>query len=168
MCEQPGVGAVGAKILTSDGKIFHAGMVLGIGAQKLADNVFYGMKENRSGYMHRASLQMDYSAVSGCCFLIRRTVYDSVSGRAENLSLPAQMLDLCLKVGQAGERIAYEPGAVLRLKNQAALRRWNPKTAWKPSDSSYLKEKWKEHFQKADACYNPNFGTEKADYSLAE
>ena len=168
VCELPGVGAVGAKILTSDGKIFHAGIVLGIGVQKLADNVFYGMKENRSGYMHRASLQMDYSAVSGCCLLIRREVYNRVLGVAENLSLPAQMLDLCLKVGKAGGRIVYEPGAVLRLKNETAQKRWNPRTAWKPSDSSYLKEKWEEYFQKADACYNPNFGTEKADYSLAE
>lgn len=169
ICMRPDVGVVGAKILTATGRIFHAGMVTGTGKQRIADNVFHGMKGSHSGYMHRASLQMNYSAVNGCCLLIKKSVYDDCSyGIKDGLSPAAGALDLCLKVREQKNLVVYEPGAVLRMKDRKAEKRWNPETAWLKKDRDYLKLRWKSVIEKPDACYNPNFGTDRAGYSLVE
>ena len=71
VCQRPEVGAVGAKLLYPDGTIQHAGTVIGIGG--IAGHMFVNMPGERSGYLHKASLMMDYSAVTAACMMMKRS-----------------------------------------------------------------------------------------------
>ena len=77
-CLREEVGIVGAKLFYPDHTIQHAGIVVGIGgsARGIGDNMFVGLAGDRSGYMHKASLQLDYSAVTAACLMVKREIYE--------------------------------------------------------------------------------------------
>ena len=60
---RPGVGAVGAKLLYPDGRLQHAGIILGIGG--VAGHAFKYAPAETPGYFGRAQLVQALSAVSG-------------------------------------------------------------------------------------------------------
>lgn len=111
--QRPEVGIVGAKLLHNDGRIQHAGMILGL--RDAAATPFIGLKHDDPGYMFRLQVDQDYSAVSDACLLVRRDVFDSVAGGLDESALPLFHgdIDLCLKVRNAGYLVVWTPHAVL-------------------------------------------------------
>jgi len=112
--QRPEVGVVGARLCYPEtGKIQHAGVVLGLGG--IADHPFIG----RCGladpaYLNRALLEQDYSAVTGACQLVRKSLYREVGGLdAEELPIGYSDIDLCLKVMAAGYKVVWTPFATL-------------------------------------------------------
>jgi len=105
------VGAVGAKLLYPDGAVQHAGVVLGVGG--VADHAFRGLSGTAPGYVMRAMLAAQVSAVTGACMLVRRSAFNAVGGFDE-AALPVAFndVDLCMKLTQAGWRIVFNPDAV--------------------------------------------------------
>ena len=63
-CQRADVAATGCKLLYPDGTIQHAGVGIGLGG--IANSMFVGMDSKYHGYMHRANLQMNYSAQHQC------------------------------------------------------------------------------------------------------
>ena len=109
---RPEVGIVGAKLLSSDGHIDHAGLVLGLRGP--AGTPFAGLKNGEPGYMQRLEIDQNYNAVTGACLMIRRALYEQVGGLDEtNFKLSGNDIDLCLKVREAGYLIVWTPHAVL-------------------------------------------------------
>jgi len=49
--------------------------------------------------------------VSGACFLVRRVAFDSLGGFDERYFMYAEDVDLCWRLGRAGWRVWYVPGA---------------------------------------------------------
>ena len=110
--QRPEVGMVGAKLLSPDGTLRHAGLVLGLKGDFASP--FEGDALDAAGYMNRLEVDQNYSAVSGDCLMIARQVFEQLSGfdEAENVSAWADV-DLCLRARQAGYLTVWTPHATL-------------------------------------------------------
>ncbi|MGH9084693.1 MAG: glycosyltransferase family 2 protein [Acidimicrobiales bacterium] len=106
----PGVGAVGARLRFSDGRLQH----VGIGATRGAPGHFYyGFPSDHGGYFDAAALPGDFLAVTGACLLTSRDCFEEVGGLSPAFPLNYNDVDYCLKVHNAGHRIVYTPEAEL-------------------------------------------------------
>ncbi len=109
---RPEVGVVGARLLYPDGRIQHAGVVLGLGGP--AEHPFNGMPSDAVGYMQRLQVDQNYSAVTAACMMIRKSVYEAVGGMDEDLfEVSYNDVDLCLKVRELGYLTVWTPHAVV-------------------------------------------------------
>ena len=71
---QPGVGAVGARLLYPDGRVQHAGVMLGVlGVAAPAHQTLAG---EDAGYQGRAVADQDLSCVTAACLVIRSDAFD--------------------------------------------------------------------------------------------
>ena len=115
------VGIVGAKLLFPDGKIQHAGVILGMRGP--AEHPFIGRAPEDRGYFGRAMLTQNLSAVTGACLLIRKDLYEAVGGLDEKkFQVSYNDVDLCLKVREAGKKIVFTPWAMLLHEGSASQR----------------------------------------------
>jgi GT2 family glycosyltransferase len=109
---QPGVGCVGAKLYYANGTIQHAGIVLGLGG--VSGHVFLNRARDDPGYFGRLLVASNYSAVTGACLLVRRSIYMEVGGLDDmELSVGFNDIDFCIKVKSAGYRNVMTPFAEL-------------------------------------------------------
>jgi len=108
------VGIVGARLVfPGTGKIQHAGIIMGI--DLIADSPFCGVLDiNDPGYMGRAQLDQNYSAVTGACLLTRKSVYEELGGMDEiHLKVSYNDVDLCLKASETGYLVVWTPYATV-------------------------------------------------------
>lgn len=109
---QPGVGAVGARLLYPDRSIQHAGVAIGIG--NAAGHAHRGLPEGDPGYFAQALIARGASAVTAACLLVRKEQFDMVGGLdEEGLAVAYNDVDLCLKLQTQGLRNIYTPLATL-------------------------------------------------------
>jgi GT2 family glycosyltransferase len=106
------VGAVGAQLLYPDGRIQHAGVVIGVG--NAAGHAHRFLRPEEEGYFRRHALPQFISAVTAACLVVKRERFLAVGGLDE-VSFPVAFndVDLCLKLNQRGWQSFYEPRAVL-------------------------------------------------------
>ena len=71
--------------------------------------MFVDMPANRTGYLHKASLLQDMSAVTAACMIMKKQVFDQVGGFTEELAVAFNDVDLCLKINKAGSLVVYDP-----------------------------------------------------------
>jgi len=157
-CQRKEVGIVGAKLYYPDNTIQHAGIIIGIGG--VAGSVFVGLPRAFSGYLHKASIQLDLSAVTAACMLVKRSVFEQVGGLEEKLKVAFNDVDFCLRVREKGYLVVYDP--------YAELYHYESKTR----GAEDTKEKIRrfqteiEYMKKGDPYYNCNLSLTKWDYSL--
>lgn len=106
------VGAVGAQLLYPDGRIQHAGVVLGIcGGAAHAHRL---LRPSEEGYHRRHALPQFVSAVTAACLVLRRERFEAVGGLDEtNFAVAFNDVDLCKRLNEKGWQSLYEPRAVL-------------------------------------------------------
>lgn len=156
-CMRSDVGVVGAKILSADDTIYHAGIVLGFGGT--AGYVFRGKSRYTVGYESRILCAQDYSAVTSVCMMVKRNVYKRVGGMPEDLSATYGDLDFCLKVRNLGLLVVYNP--------YAELFYYGPKSKGVDNkETEILLDRWGKVIEAGDPYYNPNLTLEKLDFSL--
>ena len=106
------VGAVGARLLYSDGRIQHAGVVIGLGGG--AGHAHRYLQPEEEGYFHRHNLPQFVSAVTAACLVVRRDRFLAVGGfDAANFAVAFNDVDLCMKLNSKGWQSFYEPRATL-------------------------------------------------------
>lgn len=109
---RPEVGAVGAQLLYPDGRIQHAGVVIGIG--NAAGHAHRFLRPEEEGYFHRHSLPQFTMAVTAACLVVERDKFLAVGGLDErNFAVAFNDVDLCLRLNQRGWQSLYEPRAIL-------------------------------------------------------
>lgn len=164
---QPGVGAVGAKLLYPNGNIQHAGVVLGLGG--VAGHAFKLFPGEDPGYYFRAQLISSYSAVTAACLVIRKTTYLKVGGMEEkNLVIAFNDIDFCIRVRDSGLRNLWTPHAVL-YHHESATRGCedNPeKLARFDGEIRFMQKRWGRKLLE-DPCYSPNLTLHHEDFSYA-
>jgi GT2 family glycosyltransferase len=166
---QPHVGAVGARLLFPDGRIQHAGVILGAGGGGLADHAHKGLPPDNHGYFARASLAQEVSAVTAACMLVRRSIYLEVGGfEEERLKVAFNDVDFCLRLQAAGYRIIYTPYAELQHWESASrgLEDTLGKHQRFSAEVDYVKNKW-PRLLAADPFYNANLALRDNLFTLA-
>jgi O-antigen biosynthesis protein len=164
---QPGVGAVGAKLLYPDNTLRHGGIVLGIGgvagyANRLAPQPSYG-------YFGRTGLIGSYSAVATACLVIRKLVYLEVGGLNErDLAIALNDIDFCLRVREAGYRNVWTPCAELYQHGSTTQGSDDDpqRRARFSMEVSYMQGRWGDLLSR-DPAYSPNLTLDFEDFSLA-
>lgn len=153
---RPEIGAVGAMLYYPNDVIQHAGILLGLGG--VGHHAFAQQPRGVEGYMNRARLAQNYSAVTAACLAVRKEVYLQVGGLNEkDLSVAFNDVDFCLKVLQAGYRNLWTPFAEL-YHHESASRGFEDtpeKQARFQREVEYMRKTWSSLLD-ADPAYNPN------------
>ena len=165
-CQREEVGAVGAKLYYPDNTVQHAGVIVGIGG--VAGSVFVGLKRGYTGYMHRASIQQNLSAVTAACMMVKKSVFEEVGGFEEELKVAFNDIDFCLKIREKGHLIVYDP--YVELYHYESKTRGAEDTTEKirrfQSEIEYMRSHWSSILKNGDPAYNPHLSLKKWDYSL--
>lgn len=150
--QRPEVGIVGGKLLAADGTVRHAGLILGL--QGVAGRPFVGEPLDAVGYMQRLQVDQNYSAVSRDCLLVRRELYLSVAGMAEDVPECFLDVDLCLRIRQAGYLTVWAAQARLLLERES-------EPLCTPLEQDALYARWLPLLAQ-DPAYNPNLSLQRA------
>jgi len=109
---RPEVGAVGAQLLYPDGRIQHAGVVLGICGGAAHAHRF--LRPDDLGYFRRHALPQFVSAVTAACLVVRRSRFEAVGGLdEERFAVAFNDVDFCMRLNARGWQSLYEPRARL-------------------------------------------------------
>lgn len=166
VCQRPEVGAVGVKLIYPDNTIQHAGCVIGIGG--IAGHMFVDMPANRTGYLHKASILQDMSAVTAACMMMKKTAFEEAGGFTEKLSVAFNDVDLCLKVRKNEKLIVYDP--YVQLYHMESKTRGAEDSTEKvrrfQEEIEYMRCQWIDILKKGDPYYNKNLSLTKWNYSL--
>ncbi len=164
---RPGIGAVGAKLLYPNTTIQHAGVVLGIGGW--AGHAHKGFSLYAHGYVGRASLASNFSAVTGACMAVQKKHFDRVGGFDDvNLKVACNDVDLCLKFTEIGLRNLYTPFASL-FHHESATRGYEDTPEKKARFQKEVDHMWKRWptLMANDPAYSPNLTLDHEDFGLA-
>jgi GT2 family glycosyltransferase/tetratricopeptide (TPR) repeat protein len=115
----PDVGIVGSKLLYEDDTIQHAGVVFS------RDGLMPYHAYRRFHRDHPAVNQRRvFQSATAACMLIRREIFETVGGFDEGFQNGFEDVDLCLKVGDNGWQIVYQPlSVVYHLESQTPGRK---------------------------------------------
>ncbi len=159
------IGCVGAMLYFDNDTIQHAGVICGLGG--VAGHSHKYFHRDHPGYFYRLKLVQNLSAVTAACLLVRKSVFEEVSGLNEkDLKVAFNDVDFCLKVQAAGYRNLWTPYA--ELYHYESISRGaedNPeKVARFNKEVGYMKNIWGTD-KKVDPCYSPNLSLEREDFS---
>ncbi len=91
----------------SDGRIQHAGVILGLGG--FADHVFEGMPPQSDSMLGPTGWYRNVLSVTGACAAVRRELFEQVGGFDERFVLCGSDVALGLDLAQAGYRNVCSP-----------------------------------------------------------
>ena len=166
ICQQQGVGIVGAKLYYPDDTIQHAGVVIGLGG--IAGHVMCKAPAQEIGYMGRLISVQEISAVTAACMMVKTSVFRRTGGFDEKLKVAFNDIDLCMQVRSMGEKIVFTPYAELyHYESKSRGMEDTPeKIARFNREVNCFKDKWKKELLAGDPYYSPNLTLKAGDCSL--
>ena len=143
------VGVVGALLLFDDGRIQHAGVVVGYGGR--AGHVYSGVHPaDVSGTFVSPTVPRNVATVTGACLAVSRNVTEAIGVFNEDYRVVGNDTEFCLRAHLAGLRNVYLPEIVLLHHESQSRGRSDPQ-----SDNDRLERFIAEHLPR-DPYYNPN------------
>ena len=151
------VGVVGGKFLYPNGRVQHAGVVLGIGG--VAGHVHSGKAKDDGGYAGRALFAQELSAVTGAGMLVRTEAFKKVGGFDEvDLKVAFNDIDLCLKIRSEGYKVIWTPS--FTAEHHESISRGSDDVPEKEArffhENQTMIRRWGSNLLK-DPFYNPHF-----------
>jgi hypothetical protein len=102
----PGVAAVGARLLSANGRVRHAGIIC---TPAGPDSVFRGMPRDIIGHAGLSHVVRNCAAVSSAVFASTRNVFRKTGQFDEALGHGLGDVDFCLRAWDRGYRVIYTP-----------------------------------------------------------
>ena len=153
----PKTGCVGIKLLYTDKKVQHAGVVLGYGGP--AGHIFVSASCNDNGLFGRLAMPYNYSATTAACLLIKKSIYEEVHGLDEKLKVAYNDVDLNLKVLEKGYYNVVMSN--ITMYHHESKSRGYEVTREKQErlevERKYMKDKWKDVLDKDKYFSSNNF-----------
>jgi GT2 family glycosyltransferase len=151
------VGAVGGKFVYPDNMVQHGGVVLGVGG--VGEHAHRGLAREAPGYMARALLAQELSAVTAAGMLCDARAFREVGGFDEaDLAVAFNDVDLCLKLRRAGWRVIWTPDFVA--EHHESISRGDDNSPAQRRrfyhENQTMHERWGAVLR-ADPFYSPNF-----------
>ncbi len=131
--DHPEVAVVGSKLLYPDDTIQHAGVVF---SRFLLTP--YHLFNGAPGNLPAANVRKEFQAVTAACMLVSKETFEQVQGYDEGFVNGYEDVDLCLKIGQLGKTIVYQPSSCLyHLESQTPGRKDH-----ESSNAARLLDRW--------------------------
>lgn len=167
-------GCVGARLLYGNRTVQHGGVLLGISKNwraqlGIAAHAFKGMRPDEPGYMGRAQVEQQFSAVTAACLVVRRSIFEQVGGLNEaQLAVAYNDVDFCLRVKEAGFNNVWTPHATLLHHESISRGRdiGQEKLTRLQAEYVYMQQRW-GHLLGNDPAYNPNLTLTHASFELS-
>lgn len=166
-CSRNNVGIVGAKLLYQDNTIQHAGVVIGfMGYARHIMNDIEGLKD--PGYMMRAQLNCDYSAVTAACMMTKKSLFEELHGFDESFKVACNDIDYCLRVRKKNYLVVFNSFAKFYHfesksrgyeNNLEKVNRFN-------REVEIWQNRWRDILANGDPYYNVNFKIENEPFEL--
>lgn len=166
-CMREEVGVVGAKLLYADDTIQHAGVVIGFDGY--AGHVFTNlMSKYEYGYMMRAAISCNYSAVTAACLMTKKSIWETVGGLDEQFKVACNDIDYCLKVRDLNKLVVFDAFSLWHhYESKSRGYEDNPEKKQRYlSEVALWQKKWNQYLPNKDPYYNPNFDITKGPYIL--
>ena len=140
--KDPSVGAVGGKLLLSDGRLQEAGSIVWRDGTAWG----YGREDDASSPKYSFRRPVDYC--SGALLFTPRSLFEEL-GRFDDRFSPAyyEDTDYCFKVWQTGKTVIYEPQAAVHHYESASMPNSEAAQALISDHRAKFVEKWKTKLQ---------------------
>ena len=158
-CTRPEVGVCGVRLLYPDDTIQHAGIVVSGAA---ANHLHKYLPSDNCGYFNFAGHQRNLSAVTAACVIVRRDAYELVGGFDEKLAVAYNDVDFCLRLGEKGLLVVYDPYVEL-VHYESISRGFDREGAASVRyrrELARFNERWAEILVNGDPYYNKNLNQE--------
>jgi len=165
--QRPGTGVVGGKLLYPDGRIQHAGVVVGMVGTAGHPHKFF--PDKHIGYHGRLHMVYNVSAITGAMMLVSKEKFKQVGGLDENnLAIAYNDIDLCLKFLDANYCNVFTPHSVA-IHHESISRGYedtDEKLHRLKTEQAFFLEKWADFIEQGDPYYNPNLSLKNEAFSL--
>jgi GT2 family glycosyltransferase len=166
LAQRDNAGCIGAKLYYPDGRIQHAGVVIGL--TTVANHPYNFFAGHDYGYFSGLKFRRAYTAVTAACLLVSKEIFNKLGGLNENdLQIAYNDVDFCLKVAKAGYQNAWTPYA--ELTHHESISRGYEDTPEKRArfqkEAEYMIAQWKTNTF-VDPAYNINLTKDRSDYSF--
>jgi O-antigen biosynthesis protein len=171
LAARPSVGAVGAKLYYPDGRLQHAGVVLGLGSEGVAGHEFRGAPCDEVGPQSRLVVTREVSAVTAGCMVVEAEKFHAVGGFDEDsFAVSFNDVDLCLRLQDRGWRTLWTPHARLIHLESASRKRERERDAAavqrQANEASRLRGRWADLIA-VSGYYHPALSRADETFSLA-
>jgi O-antigen biosynthesis protein len=162
---RPEIGVVGAKLLFPNGRIQHAGVVLGFGG--IAGHIYRRAAAKEAGYLNQLQSPHEVRAVTAACIAIERTKFEAVGGfDADHLPIDLNDIDLCLRIAERGWVNMWVPDSVLVHVQSASRGIERDPFAIYQNERQYFVQRWLEAIRD-DPYFHPGLSLFAHKPSLA-
>ena len=135
LAQVPEVGIVGCRLTYPDGRLQHVGMVL---LPSGPTHCWIGRPGREPGYFGSTLTPRNYSAVTAAAMMVRTSVFDQVGGFDTAFARDFNDVDFCLRVRDAGYRVAWSPYAHFIHHEGATMARKKSD----PAEGRLFRERW--------------------------